>query len=67
VLEVNEWIIMVNKCCVPHCRGNYAGGEKVSVFRFPEDKELKKKWIRSIPRENFIPTAYSRVSWQGYE
>ncbi|XP_046396786.1 THAP domain-containing protein 5-like [Ischnura elegans] len=37
------------------------GGEKVSVFRFPEDDELKKKWIRRIPRENFIPTAYSRV------
>ncbi|XP_046392184.1 THAP domain-containing protein 5-like [Ischnura elegans] len=52
---------MVNKCCVPHCRGNYAGGEKVSVFRFPEEDELKKKWIRRIPRENFIPTEYSRV------
>ncbi|XP_046391479.1 THAP domain-containing protein 5-like [Ischnura elegans] len=58
---------MVNKCCVLHCRGNYAGGEKVSVFRFPEDDELKKKWIRRIPRENFIPTAYSRSESSAFD
>ncbi|XP_046399988.1 THAP domain-containing protein 2-like [Ischnura elegans] len=52
---------MVNKCCVPHCRGNYVGGEKVSVFRFPDDELLKMKWTRSIHRSNFTPTTYSRV------
>ncbi|XP_046402892.1 uncharacterized protein LOC124168671 [Ischnura elegans] len=52
---------MVNNCCVPHYRRNYVGGEKVSVFRFPDDELLKMKWTRSIHRTNFTPTTYSRV------
>src|SRR5688572_14034296 len=47
---------MPQKCCVPNCRGNYHktkehAEEKVSVFRFPSDPELCKKWLRMIPRE----------------
>ena len=49
--------IMPEKCCVPGCRGNYEATaeyeeEKVSVFRFPKDPELRVKWIRLIPRQN---------------
>jgi len=41
---------MPEKCCVPGCRGNYQATaeceeEKVSVFRFPKDPELRAKWI----------------------
>jgi len=51
--------VMPEKCCVPGCRGNYEGTaehdqEKVSVFRFPRDPELREKWIRLIPRENLL-------------
>ena len=50
---------MPEKCCVPGCRGNYEGTaehdqEKVSIFRFPKDPELRAKWIRLIPRENLF-------------
>lgn len=54
---------MPNKCCVPHCRGNYDSTCKVRVFRFPQDEEQRRKWVRAIPRENFSPTQYSRVSY----
>ena len=51
--------VMPEKCCVPGCRGNYEGTaehdqEKVSVFRFPKDPELRAKWIRLIPRQNLL-------------
>lgn len=47
---------MPQKCCVPNCRGNYDktkeyAEDKVSVFRFPSDPELRTKWLRKIPRE----------------
>jgi hypothetical protein len=44
---------MVNKCCVPRCSGNYATGEKVHVFKFPKDDNMREKWLKSIHRENF--------------
>ncbi|KAH9383528.1 hypothetical protein HPB48_025100 [Haemaphysalis longicornis] len=52
---------MPNKCCVPRCRGNYKNGSKVRIFRFPKDEELRQKWIRAIPRENYLPTENTRV------
>ncbi|XP_077486363.1 uncharacterized protein LOC144097541 [Amblyomma americanum] len=57
---------MPNTCCVPGCRSGYKGvTEKVSLFRFPADKELSEKWKRAIPREeagdfNF-DSKYARV------
>ena len=48
-------------CCVPNCRGNYRNGPKVNVFGFPRDEELKKKWVHAIRRENFVPSATSKV------
>lgn len=45
---------MLYKCCVPQCRGNYDSTRKVRVFRFPHDEELCRKWVRAVPRENFI-------------
>ncbi|XP_063244715.1 uncharacterized protein LOC134545879 [Bacillus rossius redtenbacheri] len=52
---------MVYKCCVPQCRGNYEGGPKVHVFKFPDSEDIKNAWLNAIPREHFIPTKYSRV------
>ncbi|CAN8025714.1 unnamed protein product, partial [Ixodes persulcatus] len=51
----------MGRCCVPGCRGNYDNGPKVRVFSFPSDKSLKAKWLRSIPRKDFVPTKHSRV------
>ena len=50
---------MPRKCCVPECRSNYESTSHegyVSTFRFPEEIELRKKWLRQIHREdNFQP------------
>ena len=46
---------MVNKCCVPNCTSNYDSKKEAGLVTcFPSKEELKKKWIRKIPRENLI-------------
>jgi hypothetical protein len=53
---------MPRKCCVPACKSNYSSeSEKVTVFRFPKDENLKQKWIRCIHRHNFKPNTQSVV------
>ena len=54
---------MGRKCVVPFCKSGYVSkvtpsktanqGEKISVFQFPTNNELKKKWISAIPREKY--------------
>ncbi|CAN7988402.1 unnamed protein product [Ixodes hexagonus] len=45
---------MPNKCCVPRCISNYKTGNKEQVFSFPKDEDTFKKWIRAIPRKDFM-------------
>lgn len=52
---------MVNKCCVPGCRGNYASGPRVAVFQFPQDEDLRKAWLHAISRPGFVPSKHSTV------
>lgn len=64
---------MVNKCCVPGCKTGYKlkscedskvkNPRAISRHIFPADVDLKRKWIRAIPRstENQEPTKNSRV------
>ncbi|KAK7861885.1 hypothetical protein R5R35_001482 [Gryllus longicercus] len=52
---------MVNKCCVPKCRGNYDKKCNVHVFKFPADSQQRRKWIHAIKRENFVPSEHSVV------
>jgi hypothetical protein len=53
---------MPSKCCVPNCSSNYnSTNTYVTVFSFPKDEEMKKRWIKCIHRESFIPTKYSVV------
>lgn len=53
---------MPNKCCVPGCNGNYKTGKKIQVFSFPKDGDTLKKWLRAIPRKDFVPTSCTKVS-----
>ena len=57
---------MPQKCCVPFCKGNYNGENKVTVFSFPQDEFFKQKWIRAIKRKNFNPTKNNKVSLLHY-
>ena len=57
---------MPYKCCVPKCKSNYLTEEKekkekVSIYRFPPDKEEKNKWIKAIPRANLTVNNNTRV------
>nr|CAH7752851.1 unnamed protein product [Callosobruchus chinensis] len=55
--------IYIYKCII----GNYAKGERVHVFSFPTDTELRKRWISAVHRENFLPTQNSRVCQLHFE
>lgn len=52
---------MPNTCCVPRCKSNYGATGNVSVFRFPKDETRRRKWIKSINRDDFAVSEYSRV------
>ncbi|XP_045110305.1 uncharacterized protein LOC123504081 isoform X3 [Portunus trituberculatus] len=52
---------MPSTCCVPYCKGNYKTGPRVSVYRFPQQPELRRKWLQAIKRKPFTPTRHSRV------
>ena len=51
------------KCCVPGCDSGYkssASKGQVTMFSFPHDLSLRRKWLRNIHRD-FEVTDYSRV------
>ena len=55
---------MVFTCCVPECNTGYRSSqavEKVAVFRFPKNNNLRQKWIKAIPRKNWLPGDSHRV------
>ena len=50
---------MVNKCAAPNCSIGYKmNGHKLTTFRFPTDKEIKKKWACAVPREGWKPSGH---------
>ncbi|XP_077490297.1 uncharacterized protein LOC144101134 [Amblyomma americanum] len=46
---------MTGHCCVPRCRRNYDGGERVRVFTFPSDQARRAQCITAIHRADFTP------------
>ncbi|KYB24654.1 hypothetical protein TcasGA2_TC031713 [Tribolium castaneum] len=42
-------------------------GNNISFHRFPQDMELKKKWVIALKRKNFNPTTASRVCSKHFE
>ncbi|CAL1272772.1 unnamed protein product [Larinioides sclopetarius] len=54
--------MMPYTCSVPACRGNYDAENKVHVFGFPSDKDLRDKWLRAIPRKDFTITNNSKAT-----
>ena len=58
------FLVMPDRCCVPECRSNYDGEVYCTVFQFPSQKRdhvLREKWIRIIPRRDWVPTKRSVV------
>ena len=55
---------MPYKCCVPGCRAGYTSvkvKEKVGMYQFPKELQLKEKWISAIPRKNWTVSPFLRV------
>ena len=55
---------MVYTCCEPNCSTGYKSVkslEKVPVYKFPENEDLKQSWIKAIPHTNWIPTNSRKV------
>ena len=43
---------MVRKCCVTNCNGNYDNDSKEKDFPPPKNKQERKKWLKTISRDN---------------
>jgi len=55
---------MVHKCAAFGCKSGYKSNENdnsVTFHRFPNDPELREKWMRANPRKDFVPTKHSRL------
>ena len=51
------------KCCVPGCTSGYTSctsSEKPTIFRFPDDPQLRRKWLRNIHRDIEV-TKHTRI------
>ena len=46
---------MVHKYCIVN--SNYTGEEGTTVFSFPKEKDLKKRWRRFANRKDWEPTS----------
>lgn len=67
---------MVNKCVVVKCRSGYKKKKQDGdpnckpIFRFPDQKkhsELRKKWIRFVNRQHWVPSRHSGICIDHFE
>ena len=59
---------MPHHCIVPQCNNNSAKCPELSFYRLPLcDKNLLKKWLVNIRRQNTPVTEYSRVCSAHFE
>ncbi|XP_056337352.1 uncharacterized protein si:dkey-60a16.1 [Danio aesculapii] len=48
-------------CCVPQCTASSKFNSVLSFHAFPKDKDVQKKWVVNIRRDNFKVTQKKRV------
>ena len=51
-----KFIIMVYICCISGSRSNYTAEEANTVFSFPKDEDIRKRWIKFVNRKDWLPT-----------
>ena len=52
---------MVNKCVVGNCYTGHLTGPRKASFSFPEDPDLRKRWIYFVNRKDWQPTKHSVI------
>ena len=53
---------MVNSCSAIGCSNRHVKGGTKAFHKFPlKNKELCKRWVVALKRENFTPTSYSCI------
>ena len=65
--DLSSVAIMPNDCVAPGCDYGRSFQGKRSLFSFPKEAEMRSRWLRSIPRVNFVPSHFSRVCEVHYE
>lgn len=55
------------KCCIVGCRSNYTTAEVNTVFSFPKDVDLRKRWIKFVNRQDWEPTTSSYICKKHFE
>ena len=58
---------MVNKCCVVGCGLNYKGDERVPVFLFQSDEDIKNRWIKFVNGKDWQSTSYTVICIKYFE
>jgi hypothetical protein len=48
-------------CCSVGCTSRFSVGSGIGFFVFPVDKARKDKWVRAVSRQNWQPTASTRI------
>ena len=44
-----------------NCRSNYTGDKSVTIFSFPKQEDLNKRWIKFVNRKDWEPTSSSYI------
>ena len=50
-----------------NCCSNYTGEESKTVFSFPKEEDLKKRWIKFVNRKDWEPTSSSYICIKYFE
>ena len=60
---------MIKSCCAVGCKNVFVSkrkGGKLLFYNFPADKDLRRKWIAAVKRENWTPNEYTTICrWFG--
>ena len=58
---------MVNKCVVTNCFTGHLKGPKKTCFSFPDDADLRKRWIYFVNRKDWKPSKHSVICIDHFE
>ena len=57
---------MPSSCCCVGCTNRQVKRSSLKFIRFPEDEQLRNKWIAAIRRENWKPNEHTRICGQHF-